>query len=52
MDHDVCNREHDQKVVDLNSEPRIEDMLLSLEILNARDFTQECFPLIKQENVF
>lgn len=51
MDPEVCDSEHEDKVVDLKSELRIEYVLLSLEVLNAHDFTQDCVPLVKQESV-
>jgi len=51
VDPDVCDSEHEEKVVDLNSEQRVENMLHSLEIFNAHDFTQNYVPWVNQENV-
>jgi len=50
LDLEVCDNEHEKKVVDLKFEQTIGNMMHFLEIFNAHDFAQNEIPLVKQEN--
>jgi len=48
-------KEHDskyeQKIVDLNLEQRVNNIICPLEVLNADDFAKDYIPLIEKEGV-
>jgi hypothetical protein len=49
LDAKEHDSEYEQKIVDLNLEQRVNNIICSLEVLNTNYFAKDCIPLIKRE---